>query len=99
MACTARGPNLTYNIKNKIFRVHTKGEFSIYRNSHIFRRILNNCLSCENMFHFTCANSKSQSTKSAVSRSVTVATDNGHTWLSDTLLRADDMDYSLSLIH
>src|SRR5690606_506952 len=65
----------------------------VYRKG--LRLVHPHCLRCKDMLYLACTNAKRQGAKSAVGRSVTIATHYGGAWQGKSKLRADNVHYAL----
>ena len=65
--------------------------------THTFWLRLQNALRGQGHLHLTCSDTKCHASQSTVSRSVAVTANDSHTWLCKARLRANDVDYTVTL--
>jgi hypothetical protein len=85
-------------MENDILGADTGSQFTIDLYPHVLAPLGDQTLGSEDVLDLTGTNTEGEGSKGTVGRSVAVTTDNGGTWQSETLLRANDVDNSLSLV-
>jgi hypothetical protein len=85
-------------MENDVLTSDTSRELAINLDAHVLAAAGNECLGCEDVLDFTGSDTESEGTESTVCGSVTVTADDSRAGKSKTLLRADNVDNTLTLV-
>ena len=85
-------------MENDILGADSGGDLAVDLNSHILASLCDQGLSGKNVLNLARTNAESQSSEGAVGGGVAVTADNCGTWQSESLLRTDNVNNSLTLV-
>ena len=95
VSLSSTGSDLRDHGQDDVFCGRALGQRTVHGNSHGLERSHGKCLGSKDVLDLTGSNSHCQSAKSTVRRGVRVTADDSHAGLSQSKLRANDVDDSL----
>ena len=98
MTSATGGANFTDNRQNHIFCCNPVCQRAINGDTHIFGRLLDQCLGGQHMFNFRSADAKSQGTKGTVRCGMRIAAYDCHAGQGKSLFWANHMDNALPFV-
>lgn len=85
-------------MQDYVLATHAWQQFSVNLYPHVLTPLRDDCLCCEDVLYFTGSNTERQSSESAMSGCMAITTNDRSAWEGKTLLGANDVYDSLTLI-